>query len=99
MSLSLNSNGYADSIMLTICGKCYLCHRITDTARHEIYFGSANRKNSKEHGLWVNLCPECHRTVHIDRTTDIWLKQMGQRKYELRHSREEFMNIFGRNYL
>ena len=94
-----DSNGYKPSIMLTVPCKCYLCNRITDTARHEIFFGTANRKNSKKHGLWVNVCPDCHRVVHADKITDLWLKQMGQRKYELTHTRDEFVKLFGRNYL
>lgn len=98
MSARLDRNGYADSIMLTVSGECYICLRHTETARHEIYFGTSNRKNSKKHGLWVNLCPECHNRVHRDRITDLWLKEMGQRRYEMTHTRQEFIEIFGRSY-
>ena len=95
----MDRNGYNPSIMLTFQGTCYICNRLTETARHEIYFGTANRKNSKKHGLWVNLCPDCHRRVHRDRNTDLWLKKLGQRKYEQTHTRDEFVKLIGRNYL
>lgn len=94
-----DSNGYNPSILATRDGECYICNSLTETARHEIYFGTANRKNSKKHGLWVNLCPYCHYLVHRNRVTDLWLKEIGQRKYELTHTRDDFVKLFGRNYL
>ena len=95
----MDKNGYNPSILATRDGECYICNRLTETARHEIYFGTAKRKNSKKHGLWVNLCPDCHNNVHRERITDLWLKEMGQRKYELAHTRDDFVKLFGRNYL
>ena len=37
--------------------------------------------------------------VHANKALDIELKRMAQRKFEEKHTREEFMREFGRNYL
>ena len=37
--------------------------------------------------------------VHFDRELDLRLKRECQEEFEKRHSHEEFMAIFGRNYL
>ena len=48
-------------------------------------------------------CPHCHRTApyaaHKDINTKRMLQQIGQTAFERRHGHEEFMRIFGRNYL
>lgn len=81
---------------------CFLCGRTGYLERHHIYFG-ANRKHAETHGLWVWLCPECHRTgpsaAHRDDETNRQLKRIGQQTFERTHTRAEFMRIFGRNYL
>jgi hypothetical protein len=90
-------NGYADSIMSTVPGVCYVCKRRGDTARHEILYGTANRKNAKAAGLWINVCPECHARIHAGDFPEI--KAIAQRAYEHEHSRAEFVSTFGKNYL
>lgn len=84
-------------------GYCYLCGRIGETERHHI-FGAANKIHSEEYGLTVQLCQSCHRTgkesAHLDKETALFLHQTGQQAFERRWgSREEFMKIFGKNYL
>ena len=37
--------------------------------------------------------------VHNDAKLDLEIKQMAQREFEKTHTREEFMKIFGKNYL
>lgn len=71
---------------------------------HHIFFGQAKRKLSEEHGLKVWLCPSHHRgTIGVHgrdgHKLDMELKQLGQKAFEWKHSREEFMKVFGRNYL
>lgn len=82
---------------------CFLCNRkIEQVNRHEIFFGR-NRKQSMEYGLVVYLCDDCHTisdlSVHNNYFTDLKLKQIGQVAFEKQHSHEEFMKIFGKNYL
>lgn len=102
--LLMDRNGYNPSIMCTTYGRCYLCKRYGDTARHEI-FGASNRDKSKELGLWVNLCPDCHQNapyaVHKSRSTALELKRDGQAAYcrKYKKSNDEFRMLFGRSYL
>lgn len=66
-------------------------------------FGSSNRKHSEEDGLCVVLCHWCHNEppdgVHYNRERREKLQRMGQRIYEQNHTREEFMQRYGRNWL
>lgn len=70
---------------------------------HHIFFGNPGRKNSEMYGLKVWLSPEHHRgkiSPHQDRDIDLQLKAIAQKAFETVHgSREEFVRIFGRNYL
>ena len=72
---------------------------------HHVIFGLANRRLSERHGLKVYLCYVCHRDnklgVHGCNTElRERLQQAGQQAFENKiGSREEFMKIFGKNYL
>lgn len=93
----------AESIMQTEKA-CYITGDTRNLHRHHIYF-SANRKNSEKYGCWVWLRADWHNMapygVHgrDGRELDLRLKRECQAKFEETHSREEFMRIFGRNYL
>lgn len=94
------------SILQDVPTKCFLCGR-TDRPldRHHV-FGASNRKNSEKYGLTVWLChDECHifgpNAVHNNRVADIELKQYAQAT-AMEHydwSREDWIRLFGRNYL
>lgn len=84
-------------------GVCFVCGRICKTHKHHI-FGGSNRKWSEKYGLYVHLCPEDHnmsdRGVHFNKELMDDLHRIGQETFERKiGSREEFMRIFGRNYL
>lgn len=80
---------------------CYICGRRA-TEWHHI-FGGANRINSTKYGLVVPLCHACHNEppngVHFNREVMDWLRAEGQKRFETINSHEDFMRIFGRNYL
>ena len=82
---------------------CLVCRTTQDIHVHHVFFGTANRKKSEEHGLKVYLCGRHHNMsnagVHYNKTLDIKIKQLAQRKFEETHSRAEFMREFGRNWL
>lgn len=89
--------------------KCYLCgethgYGFNRLEEHHV-FGGANRKNSEKYGLKVYLCGDrCHRNgpdaPHRNAETMQKLHEDGQRAFEEVHgSREDFMRIFGKNYL
>lgn len=96
----LDRNGYAHSILPTSEGVCYLCgSRVADTVRHEIFPGRANRKISKEHGLWVNICVAHHRIVHENEDYAVkHLKKPCQDIFLDTHSREEWRKLIGKFY-
>lgn len=82
--------------------ECYITGGTQGLERHHLY-GAANRKHSEQYGLWVYLQHDLHNEppmgVHHNRITDTLLKKIGQLVFERDHTHEEFMRIFGRNYL
>ena len=44
--------------------ECYLCHKQGELELHHAIPGNGNRKICTELGLWVWLCPKCHRDLH-----------------------------------
>lgn len=72
--------------------------------KHHI-FGAFNRQHSEEDGLWIwlrwdyHIENSPHSTPHNDKRVDTFYKKLAQRKYEETHTREEFMQRYGRNWL
>lgn len=91
------------SIVAPLTNRCLLCGSQKLVATHEIFYGTANRKKSIEDGLVVNLCGDHHnlssKGVHFDKDLDLKLKQLGQKKWEETHTREEFIKRYGKSYL
>lgn len=73
--------------------------------RHEVFFGTSNRKKSIKYGLVVFLTPEMHNMsnngVHFNRKFDMYLKQIGQRTAMQYYgwTVQDFIKEFGRNYI
>lgn len=72
--------------------------------RHEVFHG-ANRKKSIELGLYVFLPPEAHNmsdyAVHFNRPFETYLQTVSQQR-AMEHygwTIDEFISIFGRNYI
>lgn len=88
---------------------CYLCmkmrpHYEWQKAVHEHHiFGGSNRDKSEAEGLKVYLCLDHHingkEAVHNNAELMRELRQDGQKAFEQNHTREEFMKLFGKNYL
>lgn len=76
---------------------CFICKRYP-IEKHEI-FGGSFRQSSKNYGLVIALCAEHHREAHKHGSLDKYLKQIGQQFFEEKYSREEYMKVFGINYL
>jgi hypothetical protein len=81
---------------------CYLCGKYGPVERHHVFQG-AYRKKAERYGFVVNLCHFCHNEpptgVHHNKENRIALRQTCQREYEQTHTREDFINEFGRSYL
>jgi len=82
--------------------ECFICKSTYCLQTHHIMNG-ANKKSSEKYGLLVKVCPNCHtlapNSIHRDSNLLRKLKQIGQEHFEESDTREEFMRIFGRNYL
>lgn len=80
---------------------CYVCGRY-GTERHHIFFGNPNRSLSEKYGLVIGLCPEHHRGktgVHQNRELDLTMKRVGQRMFNRTYPEDDFLAVFGKNYL
>lgn len=84
--------------------ECYITGSTYNLHIHHIY-GGGRRKISDKHGFVVYLTGALHNQsnegVHgkDGHALDLKLKQDCQRKFEENHSREEFIELIGRNYL
>lgn len=91
-----------DSIIQFDISKCFLCGRYGWLEEHHI-FGAYNRKKSEFYGLKVQLCHRCHNEpphgAHHNKETMQYLHEVGQRAFERHYPEEDFMQIFGKNYL
>ena len=80
--------------------RCYLCGSEQNLERHHCIFGTSARRKAESDGLWVYLCHRDHMAVHNE---EIWekkaLQEIAQEKYELKHSRQEFIERYGKSYL
>ena len=78
---------------------CLVCNSTYQLTWNEIYRGR-NRINSMIHGFCLRMCLDCHRKYqdHIE-FNDYWHRQ-GQIYWESNiGTREEFIDVFKRNYL
>lgn len=82
--------------------QCFLCGCQNLIEDHHI-FGGANRTLSEKYGLKVYLCHYCHNEppngVHFNKERNRQLQAQAQEAFEKLYSHDEFMRIFGRNYL
>lgn len=91
-------------------GTCYLCAKLEGlyyeypvVHEHHVYPGNPNRQISEANGFKVYLCPAHHEfskaAVHENHENMRLIQRDCQREYERTHTREEFMELIGRNYL
>lgn len=89
---------------------CYLCMLLngdfdTRSGLHEHHAipGTSGRRLSERYGLKVYLCLEHHTAgpdaVHSNIRLQRLLQADAQMAFERRHSHEEWMEIFGRNFI
>lgn len=84
---------------------CIICKTSQNLHKHHIYYGTANRKKSEEHGCWCWLCANHHNMsphgVHQDHDLDLEIKKMCQEILEKDQgwSRMRFIETFGKSYL
>lgn len=91
---------------------CYLCMKLNADYRthpyleeHHVLGGTANRRLSDRFGLYVYLCYAHHNdqyspeAVHFNKDIADDLKADAQRAFMREYPEEDFISIFGKNYL
>lgn len=96
--LKLDRNGYAESVITKNYNNCYICGRYADT-RHELQFGTSDRKKSKAMGIWIPTCAVCHRAAHREVATIDGLHKIAQTECDRHYGKGTFYKVFGVNYL
>lgn len=89
--------------------ECYITGRTDWLEEHHIFYGQGRRKLSEKYGLKVWLNHYWHNEpssrvcaqggVHFNRTLRRKLEQDGQRAFERQYPGQDFVQIFGRNYI
>lgn len=96
------------SILQKKDGTCYLCrklhgdYRVQGIHEHHVFDGP-NRSISEAEGFKVYLCTDHHlygpQAVHRNHEMMFLVQQDCQRAYEQNHTRQEFVELIGKNYL
>ena len=90
------------SIIQENMDECFVCGTTNALHVHHIYYGRKNRDNSTKYHCICRLCWSHHEGVtgvHHNKNFDDQLKQVTQMAFEKIYSHEEFMRVFGKNYL
>lgn len=91
------------SLLTTDMKHCIVCGTTQNIHIHHCIHGNGYRKLSDKYGLIVPLCATHHNMsndgVHFNHELDEKIKGMAQKKFEMVYGHEEWMRVFGRNYL
>ena len=83
----------------------YETKRRDGLVRHEVFFGAKQRKLSIKYGLVIFITPEKHNMsndgIHFDKEFCLTVQKIAQETFMKRNktTREEFIRIFGKDYL
>jgi len=80
--------------------RCYVCGRPYPQIHH--IMNGANKKKSEKYGLILPLCMNHHTGaagVHSKPEKMLAMRQLGQKYFEQTHTREEWIQEFGKSYL
>jgi hypothetical protein len=77
---------------------CYMCNTTKKEDLHELIEGK-NRQLSMKYGLVIPICRKCHIKVTNDKTLQEKLHKVAQKKFKNHYKNENFVQIFGKNYL
>lgn len=88
------------SVFTTDLSHCFVCGRPYPQIHHMM--NKFDKKKAEKYGLILPLCVNHHtgaEGVHTKPEKMLACRQMAQRKFEEEHSREEWLEEFGKNYL
>ena len=92
----LEKNRY--SIITKKVDICYICKQNKKEDWHEVIEGK-NRQVSMKYGLVIPICRKCHEIVTNDKSLQDKLHKVGQKEFEKKYKTENFIKVFGKNYL
>lgn len=79
--------------------KCYITGYQGELDMHHIFHGP-RRKAADKYGCWVWLRHDIHMELHDrNKELDRMLQKECQQRFEEIYSHQEFIDIFGKNYL
>lgn len=79
--------------------ECFITGSTVDLDRHHVFHGP-RRNAAEKYGCWVWLRHDLHMEVHDrNKELDRMLQRACQTRFEEIYSHEEFMTVFGKNYL
>lgn len=85
------------SILTDDLEHCVICNKPKEHL-HEVFPGAFRQRSMKER-MVMPLCAFHHTQIHKDTELSLYWKQSCQKLFEKSHTRDEFIKIFGRNYL
>ena len=85
------------SVFTDNLGFCFICG-LPKQDLHEL-LGGRNRLNSIKWGYVIPLCRSHHQMLHNNTRLIEEYKQKCQRHFEKTHTRQEWLDIFKKNYL
>lgn len=85
------------SILTNDLEHCYIC-KGKKMDIHEVFSGK-NRQASMKYGLVIPVCRKCHNLVQKDSTLIAKMHKVGQKVFKKHYKNENFIEIFGENYL
>lgn len=78
---------------------CFVTGGLIELDRHHIFAGS-RRKASEKYGCWCWLRHNVHMELHDkNKALDKMLRRACQERFEEIWGHDEFMRVFGKNYL
>lgn len=93
------------SVITNDMDHCIECGR-TNIEKHEVFFGTANRKLSIEDGLVIPLCKTLHHNgnligIHKDKELNEKWRKIAQQTWQEYYNKteEDFRARYGQNYL
>ena len=86
------------SIIYRDLTKCCNCGSKIDIEKNEVFEGSY-RQTSIRYGMVCPFCQTCHSQFHNDIMFNLFYKVMFEKEFLKTHSKEEFIKIFGQDYI
>ena len=86
------------SIIYRDLTKCCNCGSKIAIEKNEVFSGSYRQK-SIELGMVCPFCRDCHTQFHNDIMLNLFYKVMFEKEFLKTHSKEEFIKIFGQDYI